>query len=150
MELYTQIAALPFIYVEDDLLICLITSRETKRMVIPKGWPKLGVSSSKMAATEASEEAGLKGDIFKKPIGTYNYRKKLHTFANITCEVKIYPLYVTHQLLEFPENQQRSLHWFNPKQASEKVEEPEFAEILINIEEKLIFPNKTKKNKKAC
>ncbi len=149
MELYTQIAALPYVFTQDELLICLITSRETKRLVIPKGWPKLGVSSHQMARIEAEEEAGLIGQISKDTIGTYNYRKKLHTFANITCEVEIYPLHVSHQLMDFPENKQRSLHWFNPIEASNRVEEKEFSEILLEIEGKLTNSHKKIKTKKA-
>ncbi len=149
MELYTQIAALPYVIVKDELLVCLITSRETKRLVIPKGWPKIGVSSHQMARNEAEEEAGLVGKVSKEPIGTYNYRKKLHTFANITCEVEIYPLHVSLQLLDFPENNQRSVHWFNPTEASNKVEEKEFAEILLDIEDRLCNSNKNLKTKKA-
>ena len=149
MELYTQIAALPYVIVKDELLICLITSRETKRLVIPKGWPKIGVSSHQMACIEAEEEAGLLGDISKKPIGTYNYRKKLHTFATITCEVEIYPLLVSHQLLEYPENNQRSIQWFSPIDASKKVEEIGFSEILLSLEEKLLVSNEKIKTKKA-
>ena len=38
--------------------VLLVTSRETKRWIIPKGWPIPGLSPSKSAAREAYEEAG--------------------------------------------------------------------------------------------
>ena len=91
MEIYTQVAALPYVFLKDEPWVCLITTRETKRLVIPKGWPKLDVPFHEMAAIEAKEEAGLIGTIDKKPIGTYNYKKRLHIFAKIACEVKIFP-----------------------------------------------------------
>ena len=40
MKLARQIAALPVRYSHDGLvLVLLVTSRETARWVIPKGWP---------------------------------------------------------------------------------------------------------------
>jgi len=134
MELYTQIAALPYIFIKDEIKVCLITTRETKRLVIPKGWPKIGVPSYEMAAIEAKEEAGLIGSIDKKSIGTYNYKKRLHIFARITCEVKIYPLKVDQQLIDFPEKTQRTLHWLTIKEAAEKVSEADFAKLLLSLE----------------
>jgi 8-oxo-dGTP pyrophosphatase MutT (NUDIX family) len=35
----------------------LVTSRETRRWIIPKGWPKKGKSPHQLAAREAFEEA---------------------------------------------------------------------------------------------
>ena len=146
MELYTQIAALPYVFVNKELLVCLITSRETKRLVIPKGWPKIEVKSHEMASIEAKEEAGLIGNICNKTIGSYSYKKKLHTFASVNCEVQIYPLYVDQQLIEYKENEQRNLFWLTVNEAAEKVEEKEFSDLLLTLEEKL--QKKENKSKK--
>ena len=43
--------------------ILLVTSRDTGRWVIPKGWPMDGKSASAAAAREAWEEAGVKGTV---------------------------------------------------------------------------------------
>jgi hypothetical protein len=51
--------------------------------------------------------------------------------------------------MDFPENNQRSLHWFNPIEASNRVEEKEFSEILLEIEGKLTNSHKKIKTKKA-
>ena len=149
MEIYTQVAALPYIFIKDDPLVCLITTRETKRLVIPKGWPKLGVPSYEMASIEAKEEAGLIGIIDKKTIGTYNYKKRLHIFAKVTCEVEVYPLKVEQQLIDFPEKNQRNLHWLTINEAAENVQEAEFSELLLSLEEKL-KPQKVIFNKKKA
>ena len=78
MERKKQVAALP---VRQDasgkLLVLLVTSRETRRLVIPKGWPWPGVKDHKAAAEEAREEAGILGKIAKKPLGSYTYDKRL-------------------------------------------------------------------------
>src|SRR5271167_3938896 len=55
----------------------LITSRETGRWIIPKGWPIEGMKPAKSAAREAYEEAGVRGIVSTMPIGNYSYEKKL-------------------------------------------------------------------------
>ncbi len=58
-----QYAALPYRQMGRRLEILLITSRETRRWVIPKGWPMNGLTPQEAAATEAVEEAGIEGEI---------------------------------------------------------------------------------------
>jgi 8-oxo-dGTP pyrophosphatase MutT (NUDIX family) len=58
--------------------VMLLTSRETRRWVIPKGWPMKGKKPAEVAAREAFEEAGLIGEIVgKKPLGNFHYPKRL-------------------------------------------------------------------------
>ncbi len=128
-----QVAALPFIFVKKDLLICLITSRETNRWIIPKGWPKTDVENYKMAEIEAQEEAGLHGPISKSYLGTYIYKKKLHTFASVMCKVEVYPLLVTKQDITWPEKGQRNIDWFSQEEAANLVEEEQLSQLLLNI-----------------
>jgi 8-oxo-dGTP pyrophosphatase MutT (NUDIX family) len=51
----------------------LITSRESRRWVIPKGWPKKGKSPQHSAAREAFEEAGVVGAVDKRSVGSFSY-----------------------------------------------------------------------------
>ncbi len=133
MSTYTQVAALPFIILGDELSICLITSRETGRWVIPKGWPKLGIKNYQMAQLEAEQEAGLRGTIAQTHLGTYTYKKKLHIFASVICKVEVYPLSVTHQDVNWPERNQRELSWTSIPQAIKRVSEPQFSQLLTKI-----------------
>jgi len=94
---YAQYAALPYIRLDGDIRVCLITSRGTKRWIIPKGWPKPPFEPYEQAAREAEEEAGLVGEISTDPIGSYTYRKRLHFFASADCRVAVYPLLVRVQ-----------------------------------------------------
>ena len=55
----------------------LVTSRETGRWIIPKGWPIEGMKPAKTAAREAYEEAGVRGTVSDKAIGNYSYKKEL-------------------------------------------------------------------------
>jgi 8-oxo-dGTP pyrophosphatase MutT (NUDIX family) len=59
------------------LEVLLITSRDTGRWIVPKGWPSKGLKDHKMAAREAEEEAGAVGDITSDPAGSFVYLKRL-------------------------------------------------------------------------
>ena len=61
-----QAAALP-VRVDDEgrVHVLLITSRETQRFIIPKGWPMKGRKDHQAAAIEAQQEAGIIGRIQK-------------------------------------------------------------------------------------
>ena len=79
-----QFAALPWRRnAAGETEVMLITSRETHRWVIPKGWPIKGKSSAKSAAQEAFEEAGVRGKVGKKPVGTPN--AEVEAFDGVTC-----------------------------------------------------------------
>ena len=68
----------------------LVTSRTTKRWIIPKGWPLDGKPLHATAAQEAREEAGLVGKIAEQPIGSYSYMKRLKSGEAIECEVHVF------------------------------------------------------------
>jgi 8-oxo-dGTP pyrophosphatase MutT (NUDIX family) len=96
-----------------------LPSRESRRWVIPKGWPMKGRKPFQAAAREAYEEAGLRGAIGKRPIGHYLYQKRLKNLDAVQCQVKVFPLKVRKQLKHFPEENQRDLRWFSPAEAAE-------------------------------
>src|SRR4051812_31246741 len=52
-----QFGALPVRRTKDGSRILLVTSRETGRWIIPKGWPMAGKKPYQAAAQEALEEA---------------------------------------------------------------------------------------------
>ena len=55
-----QVAALPFrIGADGRIEVLLITSRDTGRWIIPKGWPMIGRKAHRAAEREAFEEAGV-------------------------------------------------------------------------------------------
>ncbi|MEN9850080.1 MAG: hypothetical protein RL128_243, partial [Pseudomonadota bacterium] len=59
----TQYGALCWRMHRGKVEVLLITSRDTGRWVIPKGWPIDGLAPAQTAAREAWEEAGVEGDI---------------------------------------------------------------------------------------
>ncbi len=124
-----QYAALPYDN-SNGLRILLVTSRETGRWVIPKGWPMARKKAPAAAAREAMEEAGVTGRIHKTPLGAYHYVKRLKNGAGLTCTVKVYPLEVERQLKRWPEKGQRTAHWFEPAEAARAVHEPDLAAMI--------------------
>ena len=68
----------------------LVTSRETRRWIIPKGWPKKGKSPHHSAAREAFEEAGVVGAIARRPVGTFSYEKRLRNGGAVVCQVRVF------------------------------------------------------------
>jgi 8-oxo-dGTP pyrophosphatase MutT (NUDIX family) len=124
-----QYAALPF-RSSPEPEVLLVSSRETKRWVIPKGWPMKGRKPHAAAAQEALEEAGLLGKIEKKPVGSYHYVKNMRNGAAILCRVDVFPLQVARQRKSWPERDQRVTRWFSLAQAAEAVREPELADII--------------------
>lgn len=109
--------------------VLLITSRDTGRWIIPKGWPMKGRNGAECALREAFEEAGVEGRPSAAPIGVYSYDKVLPDGVQ-PCIVTVYPVEVTQFSKDFPEKGQRSRKWFKPKKAADKVDEPELRVLL--------------------
>lgn len=115
-----------------DLSILLVTSRDTGRWVIPKGWPKKGAELHKSAEREAFEEAGVQGSVGCKPIGEYVYKKRDGTSAR-QLAVKVFPLLVKKQCNDWPEKKERKRKWFPVSFAAQKVDEPELTALIKGL-----------------
>ena len=129
-----QVAALPYrVNGSGDLEILLLTSRQTRRFILPKGWLKKGLSESKTAAEEAFEEAGAKGQVEKKPIGIYSYWKR-HARSFERIRVNVYPMKVTAQKSRWPERNERRAAWLPVEDAATLIDEPELVAFLRTLE----------------
>lgn len=129
-----QIAALPVCWdAKGTLRVLMVTSRDTGRWVMPKGWHMDGKKPWHAAEIEALEEAGAKGFISHQPIGTYAYKKRLDDGTNVRCTVTIYPMFVDKLKRRWKERDERKRHWFSPKKAAKLVNERELSAILTKI-----------------
>jgi 8-oxo-dGTP pyrophosphatase MutT (NUDIX family) len=128
-----QYAALPLAVEDGETRVMLITSRETRRWIIPKGWAEPGLAPHEVAAKEALEEAGLVGEIAAEPIATYSYEKRLSKGEIRLCEVDVYPLTVDRQLAKWPEKKQRETRWFSFAEAALKVEDGGLITLLLSL-----------------
>jgi len=128
-----QYAALPFRQGE-VLEVLLVSSRETRRWILPKGWPMKGRKPHAAAAREALEEAGIVGKVSKESIGVYHYMKRMKNGANTLCSVTVFPLRVERQRKTWPEQHQRTTRWFGLEEAANLVSEKELQDVIRNFE----------------
>jgi predicted RNase H-like HicB family nuclease/8-oxo-dGTP pyrophosphatase MutT (NUDIX family) len=128
-----QCAALPLMQRDGNIQVLLVTSRDTGRWVLPKGWAEKGISEARLAAKEAYEEAGIVGRVAPMPVGSYHYPKRLPESRVLDCEVKVFVLRVAHLLDNWPECTQRRRQWFPMAQAAEAVDEDELAMLLLHL-----------------
>jgi 8-oxo-dGTP pyrophosphatase MutT (NUDIX family) len=128
-----QFAALPFLRRKGETLVMLVTSRETHRWVLPKGWAEKRLTGPELAAKEAFEEAGLVGEVASDPLGSYVYLKRLPGGRDLTCDVDVFPLRVGRLLDDWPERRQRERRWFTLAEAAMAVEEGGLVTLLLRL-----------------
>ncbi len=127
-----QYGALPYRLTADGSLeVLLVTTRRSRRWIIPKGWPIKGLKPAKSAAREAFEEGGVRGKVGMKAVGLFTYEKVLdEAGVQATCEVKVYPLLVKSQSEDWPEAAQRVTQWVEPSRAVALIKEPDLKELV--------------------
>ena len=136
-ELGQQIAALPIQWDKKGRLrVLMVTSRDSGRWVMPKGWTMDGRRKWKAAEIEALEEAGAVGRISDQKIGVFHYDKVMDDGTTLRCRVRVYPMIVERLKSRWKERRERSRRWFTPESAAQRVEEPELAALLETLSEK--------------
>lgn len=129
-----QVAALPYRTGADGIVqVMLITSRDTKRWVIPKGNLMRGLKPHEAAAEEAFEEAGLSGIGCPAALGTFRYDKRLSRGGLRPTDVQVFPLAVTRQAEAWPELGERECRWFALTDAAAAVDEPELKVMITEF-----------------
>ena len=114
----------------DGVEVLLITSRETRRWVPPRGNAIPGLRPHESAAQEAFEEAGIRGGVQPKEIGTYRYGKRARDGRVIPAQVHLYPMLVTEEAETWPERHQRERRWFAASAAADAVDEADLADLI--------------------
>jgi 8-oxo-dGTP pyrophosphatase MutT (NUDIX family) len=132
-EARRQSAALPVMGEGAARRVVLITSRETKRWVVPKGWIGKREAPHCSAAREAFEEAGLDGEADPDPIGAYAYAKRMARGLLLETEVLVFRFRVATLLPDWPERRERERRLFTPAAAAALVQEPELSTLLLNL-----------------
>ena len=129
-----QVAALCLRGEGPDREVLLITSRDTGRWILPKGWPIDGLSATGAALQEAWEEAGVKtGHITQEPIGSYDYAKRLEGGVPVPVEVKVFAVTDVQMAEDYPEAEERNRQWFSSNKAAALVDEPGLQDILRKL-----------------
>ena len=127
-----QFAALPWRRrAAGGIEVLVITSRETRRWVLPKGWPMKDRTPSEAAAQEAYEEAGVLGETDPEPLGDYGYGKRLANGLVQDVRVAVFTMEVFVEQMAWPEQAEREKLWTSPQQAAELVDEPELKDLIL-------------------
>ena len=137
-DVRTQFAALCYRVHNDETQILLVTSRQSGRWIIPKGWPMEGETPAQSAATEAYEEAGVEGKTYNVCLGLYSYTKIMDGTDDLPCAVSVFPVKVKKVLKSYPEAKERRRKWFSVKKAASRVREPELRKILKHFDPALL------------
>jgi 8-oxo-dGTP pyrophosphatase MutT (NUDIX family) len=132
-DLRTQFAALCYRIRNDKVQFCLVTSRRSGRWIVPKGWPMNGQTPMDAAATEAYEEAGVRGKIEPRPIGVFSYYK-VRSQNELPCIAVVYPLKVKKVLQTWPEHKERHRKWLSRKKAAALVDDAELSQIILRFQ----------------
>ena len=126
LDLEQQAAALPI----HEGTICLITSSNGRRWIVPKGCMEHGCTSGEIALQEAWEEAGLSGVLSEEPIGSFTYEK-----TGITRYVVTWLLYVTEIADSWLEDF-RERRWETPTDAVDLVSDDGLRALIEQLTER--------------
>lgn len=125
-----QVAALCWRRETDgSIRVALVTSRDRRRWILPKGWPIKGLRNFEAAETEAVEEAGVVGAVTRAPIGSYTYRKRLAKKTE-RVSVEVYGLKVERRLDDWREKGQRDIAWLTAEEAARRATDPAVGDLL--------------------
>ncbi|WP_299351871.1 NUDIX hydrolase [uncultured Shimia sp.] len=114
--------------------VLLVTSRDTGRWVIPKGWPIDGKNAAESALQEAWEEAGVKkAEVLDEALGTYDYDKELKSGLPVRVETVVFSVKVDRLSDKYPEANERTRKWVTPQIAANMVDEPQLQELLRSL-----------------
>jgi 8-oxo-dGTP pyrophosphatase MutT (NUDIX family) len=108
--------------------VCLVTSRNGKRWVIPKGCLEPGKTAGEIALQEAWEEAGLVGVLKWEPVGSYVYDK-----AGNRYHVTVFLLHVAEVARDYPEGGWRTRRWYRPTRTVRQVGEQDLRRLLRQV-----------------
>jgi len=129
-----QVGALCWRIGKGGLRVLLITSRDTGRWIVPKGWVIDPLDPAASALTEAWEEAGVQGRASGGRIGQFVYPKVLADGIALPVRVDLFPVEVLRLKRRFPEADQRERSWFTRDEAARRLSDPAIAQLVRTFE----------------
>jgi 8-oxo-dGTP pyrophosphatase MutT (NUDIX family) len=128
---FRQAAAAVFRDIGEERELLLITSRDTGRWIVPKGWIENGENGAEAALREAWEEAGVRGELASAQVaGEYRYIKQRARRGDVLCTVEVYSINLTDEEERWPEKDERTRKWFAIPEAIGLVDEPGLREVI--------------------
>lgn len=89
-----------------------------------------GKTLAQAAAEEAWEEAGIRGVMQERAVGSYHYAKR-RAGKEIRIEVAVFPLRVFEEHDTFREQGQRDRCWLEPTAAAKRVSNSTLAALIL-------------------
>ncbi|SMF39717.1 phosphohistidine phosphatase [Alteromonadaceae bacterium Bs31] len=127
---YNQSAAIPYRTGENGLEVMLVGSSGHFHKGIPKGIIDPGLSACESAEKEAWEEAGVKGKIKKKALGSFQYQK-----WGAQCSVEVFSLAVSEVCDEAAWlERHRGREWLSVASACELIKYKQLIPFLHQLE----------------
>lgn len=139
-DVRTQFAALCYRVRRGKVQVLLVTSRGSKRWIVPKGWPMDDKTPAESARQEAWEEAGVTGKPDGTCLGVYSYAKDVGSMDELPCLAMLYPIAVKSLAKKYPERSQRRRRWVSRKQAAKMVAERELARLILDFDPRSLKP----------
>jgi len=140
----TQAGVIPYRIADGQVDVLLVTSRDTGRWVIPKGYVERGMTPQSAACQEAWEEAGVEGEITSTmPLGFVPYLKRLKNGDTCGASIAVFPMLVGKQKKKWQERSERTRTWFPIAEAAKLVGEPALSVLLLRLQEILLGPEET-------
>lgn len=136
-DVRTQFGALCYRIRKKKVEILLITSRNSKRWIVPKGWPMDGKTPAQCAAIEAWEEAGVTGVSDGQCIGIFSYSKETGDLGALPIVAMVFAINVEKLVQDYPEAHERKRIWVSRKKAAKLVDEPELSRIVRDFDPRL-------------
>ena len=120
------------------LQVLMITSRDSGRWILPKGWLMKDCAAGETALCEAWEEAGVVGLLCEDgPVGHYTYQKLFEDGITRRCNVDLHVVRVIRLEAKFPEKGQRRRKWMDISKAAKSVMERDLARLLRELPDQL-------------
>jgi 8-oxo-dGTP pyrophosphatase MutT (NUDIX family) len=135
-----QVGALCWRRGRGGLRVLLVTSRDTGRWIVPKGWLIDDRTPAASALVEAWEEAGVRGRASGAPIGQFVYPKMLADGISLPVRVDLYPVKVSQLKRRFPEVDQRERKWFAQDEAARQLSDPDLSRLVASFDPNAAFP----------
>lgn len=128
-----QIAALCHRMREGKVEVLLVTSKSTRRWILPKGWPILSRRAHRTAAIEAFEEAGVTGRVHKNPFASFSSYKGGEAGLKLRTEILVFLVDVESETEEFPDSAERDVRWVSIKDAVRMTNEPGLIDVFRKL-----------------
>ena len=131
---YKQAAAFCYKTKHGKKRVLIITARQTRQWILPKGWVEKDMSEESVAALEANEEAGVitcPDKIIK--MGSYRYKKRVSDKQSVPVNVNVYSMPIHRLRRNFKEKYQRKRKWVSIKKAVKMVTEKNLEKFLRKV-----------------